>query len=205
MNKSHPLKGILIAFLCLISINLKAQDSTKFYIFSGVGMINGQGEFGKSIKPSLGFNSGVELKLKHHLFCQFSIDFNSLKYNQQKTDNNSPYLFQNTSSNVLMLGANFGYNFNKTTDKWLASVYLGSGFLNIGEPRITLKNANTIVQSTVSQSNIFGRTGARFGYKTSSTFFQTLYLDFGYWTSPATVQNGKVQGISLLIGTRITM
>ena len=148
MNKSHCIKSILMAFLFLISLNLKAQDSTKFYIFSGVGMINGQGEFGKSIKPSLGFNSGLELKLKDHLFCQFSIDFNSLKYNQQKLDANSPYLFQNTSSNVLMLGANLGYNFNKTTNKWLASIYLGSGFLNIGEPRIALNNANTIRQST---------------------------------------------------------
>lgn len=205
MNKSYFLIHFLTAFLLLTSFSLKAQDSTKFYIFSGVGMIDGQGEFGKSIKPSLGFNSGLELTLKHQLFCQFSIDFNSLKYNQQKLDNSSPYLFQNTSTNVFMLGINLGYNLNKPTDKWLASVYLGSGFLNIGEPRVTLNSANTIVESTYSQSTVFGRTGARFGYKTKSAFFQTLYLDFGYWASPATVQDGKVQGISLLIGTRVTM
>jgi hypothetical protein len=205
MKKSQFFKSIFLFFLFLIPLNIKAQDSTKFYIFSGVGVINGQGEFGKSIKPSLGFNSGLELKLKHQLFCQFSIDFNSLKYNQQKLDTYSPYLFQNTSINLLLLGINLGYNFNKPTDKWLASIYLGSGFLNISEPRITLNNASTIVESTLSQANIFGRTGARFGYKTKSAFFQTLYLDLGYWTSPATVQGGNVQGISILIGTRVTM
>jgi hypothetical protein len=205
MYTSSIYKSLLILCFSLTFSGLMGQDSTKFTIFSGVGMINGQGEFGKSIKPSLGFNSGIELKLKHQLFCQFSIDFNSLKYNQQKLDTHSPYLFRNTSSNVLMLGVNIGYNLNKPTDKWLASIYLGSGFLNISEPRITLNNSNTIVQATYNQANIFGRTGARIGYKTKSAFFQTLYTDFCYWASPATVQGGKVQGISLLIGTRVAM
>jgi hypothetical protein len=199
------LKTVLLFGMLVISLHLKAQDTTRLYIFSGVGVINGQGIFGKSVKPSLGFYSGLELKLKGNLFSQFSIDYNALKYNQRNIDASSPYLFQNTSSTLLLLGLNIGYNFNKTSTKWSGFTYLGSGYLNIGEPRVKLEKGNTIVQSVVNQSSVFGRGGFRIGYKTNSSFFQTLYLDTTYWTSSATVQGGKVSGISILVGTRLTM
>lgn len=191
--------------LLLANLNLTAQDTNRLYIFSGVGVIIGQGVFGKSVKPSLGFNSGLELKLKGNLYCQASIDFNSLTYNQQNIDANSPYLFQNTNSTLLMLGFNIGYNFHKSDTKWSVFTYLGSGYLNIAEPRVTLANSNTIVQSVVSQSNIFGKGGLRIGYKTGSSFFQTVYLDTSYWASSVVAQGGNVNGISVLIGTRLTM
>lgn len=205
MPLTNHFKSFLFFFLLSIIGQLKAQDTSKFYIFSGVGVINGLGTFGKSVKPSLGFNSGLELKFKKQFFVQFSLDFNSLKYNQQNIDANSQYLFQNTSSNLLMLGLNLGYNFNKINSKWLISSYLGSGFINIGEPRIQLTNPNTIMQSVVNKSNIFGRGGIRIGYKTSSAFFQTLYTELDYWTSSTIVQGGNVSGIAILLGTRITM
>jgi hypothetical protein len=198
-------KTILFSLMLTLTANLKAQDTTRLYIFSGVGIINGQGLFGKSVKPSLGFNSGLELKLKGNLFAQFSIDFNSLKYNQQKIDDNSPFLFKNTSSTLLIVGSNIGYNFTKPNTKWSGLAYLGSGYLNIGEPRVKFEKGNTIVQSVVHQSSIFGRGGFRVGYKTKSTFFQTLYLDTAYWAAPASVQGGKVSAISIFIGTRLTM
>ena len=198
-------KTIALTLMLLVSLKLKAQDTTRLFIFSGVGIINGLGTFGKSVKPSLGFNSGLELKLIGHVFAQLSIDFNALKYNQQNIDANSSYLFQNTNSTLLVLGGNIGYNFNKPNTKWSAFTYLGSGYLNIGEPRVTLEKGNTIVQSVVNQSNIFGRGGVRIGYKTKSSFFQTLYLDTTYWASAAKVQGGNVKGISILIGTRLTM
>jgi hypothetical protein len=196
---------IFLFLLIFINLKLTAQDSTRLYIFSGVGVINGQGVFGKSVKPSLGFNSGLEIKLKKNLFCQASIDFNALTYNQQNIDAKSPYLFQNTNSTLLMLGLNIGYNFHKSDIKWSVFTYLGSGYLNIAEPRVTLANSNTIVQSVVSQSNIFGKGGLRIGYKTRSSFFQTLYLDTSYWASSVIAQGGNVNGISVLIGTRLTM
>ena len=198
-------KTIAFSLMLIIGLKLKAQDTTRLYIFSGVGVINGQGTFGKSVNPSLGFNSGLEFKLKGHVFAQLSVDFNALKYNQQNIDANSSYLFQNTNSTILVLGSNIGYNFNKSNTKWSAFTYLGSGYLKIGEPRVTLENGNTIVQSVINQSNIFGRGGVRIGYKTNSSFFQTLYLDTTYWASAAKVQGGNVKGISILIGTRLTM
>jgi hypothetical protein len=201
----HQYPPIFLFFLLFINLKLTAQDSSRLYIFSGIGVINGQGVFGKSVKPSLGFNSGLEIKLKKNLFCQASVDFNALTYNQQKIDAQSPYLFQNTNSTLLILGLNIGYNFNKPDLKWSVFTYLGSGYLNLSEPRVTLSNSNTIVQSTLSQANIFGRGGIRIGYKTGSSFFQTLYLYTSYWASSLIAQGGNVNGISVLIGTRITM
>jgi hypothetical protein len=198
-------KKITLFILLLINLNLKAQDTSRLYIFSGVGIINGQGIFGKSVKPSLGFNSGLEIKLKKNLFTQFSIDYNALNYNQQNIDAKSSYLFQNTSSTLLILGLNIGYNFTIPKTKWSSFTYLGSGYLKISEPRATLDGNNKIIQSAVSQSNIFGRGGIRIGYKTGSSFFQTVYLDTSYWASSVIAQGGRVNGISMLIGTRLTM
>ena len=201
----HCKKSIFLFVFSLITFLATAQDSTKFYIFSGVGVINGLGTFGKSVKPSLAFNSGVELKLRKNVFCQFSVDFNALTYNQQHIDDNSPFLFQNTNSTLLVVGLNIGYQFAKPTTRLSGFAYVGSGYLNIGEPRVTLNSANTVVQSVSNKSNIFGRGGFRVGYKTNSAFFQTLYLDTTYWASPTTVQGGHVKGFSVLFGTRVTM
>ena len=191
--------------LLFTTFRTEAQDTTRFYIVSGVGILNGQGIFGKSVQPSIGFNSGVGFKLKQNLSALVTIDFNSLKYSQQNIDTNSPFLFQNTSSSLLMIGVHAGNDFHIRHSKWSVFTYLGGGYLNIGEPRVQLENANTIVQNVVRQSNVFGRGGVRLGYKTSSAFFQTLYLDASYWASPAVVQGGHIKGVSLYLGTRIVM
>jgi hypothetical protein len=204
--KPIKIQHILFLFTLLFTISkVDAQDTTKFYIVSGVGVLNGQGIFGKSVQPSIGFNSGVGFKLKQNLSGLATIDFNSLKYSQQNIDDNSPFLFQNTSSSLLMIGAHVGNDFHIRHSKWSVFTYLGGGYLNIGEPRVQFENANTIVQNVVRQSNVFGRGGLRLGYKTSSAFFQTLYLDASYWASPANVQGGPIKGVSLYFGTRIAM
>jgi hypothetical protein len=195
--------SFLLSFSVLLSLN--GQITKQAYLFSGVGIINGRGTFGKSVEPSIGFNSGIELKLRKHFLAQVSIDFNSIKYNQKELDKNSPFLFTNTNSNLLALGVNVGYNFNEPDSKWLLSTYVGSGYFNIGEPRAVVVSQNTISQSTVNQSSIFGRLGFRVGFKTSSAFFQTLYINTEYWSSPAVIQGGKANGISFFIGTRMAI
>jgi hypothetical protein len=192
-------------FLFFTIFSLKSQDTKQAYFFSGIGIINGQGTFGKSVEPSVGFNSGIELKFKKHFLAQLSVDFNSLKYNQKVLDNNSTLLFTNTNSTLLTIGANIGYNFTEPDAKWLLSTYVGSGYFNIGEPRATLVNNRTVLQSTVNQSSIFGRLGFRVGYKTPSAFFQTLYINAEYWSSPAVIQGGKANGVSFFVGTRMVI
>lgn len=186
-----------------LSQYLKAQENGKLFFTTSFGLINAQGNFGKAFKSTLAFNSGVEMSLKKNWFSQLVFDFNALKYDQQIRDANSPYLFQNTNSSLLLLGINSGKNIYFRNRNWFTSIYAGGGYLNIGEPRVTVNNAAIIVKQDVArESNVFARGGYRIAYKTKSDFFQTIYFDASYWASPAKIQNGRVNGFSFYIGTR---
>jgi hypothetical protein len=199
------IKTIIIAFVVTLSINqsLVAQENGKLFFTTAFGLINAQGKFANAFKSTLAFNSGVEMSLKKNWFGQLVFDFNALKYDQQIRDANSPFLFQNTNSSLLLLGVNGGKNIYFKNHKWFTSVYAGGGYLNIGEPRVTVNNVTNIAKQDVArESNVFARSGVRLAYTTKSKFFQTLYLDGSYWASPAKVQGGNVNGFSFYIGTR---
>lgn len=181
----------------------KAQQSGKVLFTTSVGVINGLGDFGKAFKSTVAFNSGVELTMKKDWFGQFVFDFNALKYDQQFRDASSPFLFQNTNSSLLLLGLNSGKNFYFTNSKWFTSLYSGIGYLNIGEPRITINNSlNLAKQDNVRKNGMFGRIGTRLAHITKSSFFQTVYIDASYWVSPGKVQEGRINGLSFYLGTR---
>lgn len=199
------IKTIVIAILVtLFSVSSSvAQENGKLFFTTAFGLINAQGKFGNAFKSTLAFNSGVEMALKKDWFGQLVFDFNALKYDQQIRDANSPYLFQNTNSSLLLLGLNGGKNIYFKNRKWFTSLYAGGGYLNIGEPRVTINNVTNIAKQEVArESNVFARGGTRLAYKTKSKFFQTIYFDASYWASPAKVQDGRVNGFSFYIGTR---
>jgi len=192
---------ILIVFI----LNTNAQDSSNFYFTTSVGLLAPASNFANAYKTSLALNSGIEYKINRILFTQFVLDFNAVKYNQQYKDNNSGYLFQKTNSSIFLAGFNFGKNFSPgVAAKFFSSVYAGAGYVNIGEPRLTV-NANTdiIEQKVKRMPGVFAKGGLRLGYKTSSAFLQTIYVDGSYWTTNLTVQQSKAQAFSLYIGTRI--
>jgi len=194
---------IPLLFWILIYQSANAQQSGKVLFTTSVGVINGQGNFGKAFKSTIAFNSGVELTMKKNWFGQFVFDFNALKYDQQFRDASSPFLFQNTNSSLLLLGLNLGKNFAFTNKKWFSSIYSGAGYLNVGEPRITINNnLNLAKQDNLRKNSVFGRMGARLAHITKSSFFQTVYIDASYWASPVKVQEGRVNGLSLYLGTR---
>lgn len=199
------IKVFLIALSATIAVSqsLPAQENGKLFFTTAFGVVNTQGKFSNAFKSTLAFNSGVEMSLKKNWFGQLVFDFNALKYDQQVRDANSPFLFQNTNSSLLLLGLNGGKNINFNNHNWFTSVYAGGGFLNIGEPRVTVNTNTGIAKQDVARaSNVFARTGLRLAYTTQSKFFQTLYLDGSYWASPARVQGGQVKGFSFYIGTR---
>lgn len=197
------IKAGIIVLGIVMSPYLQAQESGKLFFTTAFGLINPQGKFGDAIQSTLAFNSGVEMALKKNWFAQAVFDFNALKYDQQIRDDNSPFLFQNTNSSLLLLGLNGGKNVPFKNPKWFASFYGGGGYLNIGEPRITVDLVSSIAKQDVArESNVFVRGGSRLAYKTKSNFFQTIYLDASYWASPAKVQGGRVNGFSFYIGTR---
>lgn len=194
-----------VIFILAISAtsHTMAQESGKLFFTTSVGLIAPQGKFSKAIKSTLAFNSGVEMSMKNNWYSQLVFDYNALKYDQQIKDASSPFLFQNTNSSLLLLGLNGGKNIPFRNKKWFTSIYGGAGYLNIGEPRVTIDNtANIATQDVTRKSSVFGRGGARLAYKTKSNFFQTLYLDASYWASPAKVQGGNINGFSFYVGTR---
>lgn len=199
-------KKIRLAFVItgiVFSSAISAQESGKLFFTTAFGLINPQGKFGNAVQSTLAFNSGVELSLKKNWFAQAVFDFNALKYDQQIRDASSPFLFQNTNSSLLLLGLNGGKNIYFKNPKWFISLYGGGGYLNVGEPRVTVDLTSNIAKQDVArESNVFARGGSRLAYKTKSSFFQTIYLDVSYWASPAKVQDGRVNGFSFYVGTR---
>ena len=102
-------------------------------------------------------------------------------------------------------GINLGKNFLEgTNSKFFSSVYIGSGYINIGEPRLSVDlNTNIIEQNVQRKPGVFGKAGLRLGFMTASKFLQTIYIDGSYWTTNLTIQKSKAQAVSLYIGTRI--
>ncbi len=161
--------------------------------------------FSNAYKKSLALNSGIEYKFSKHYFAQFILDFNAVKYNQQVKDENSAYLFQSTSSSVLLAGVNMGKNLPIThSGNLFISAYVGIGYANIGEPRLLVDNNNSIIKQEVTRmQGIFERTGARLAFKTNSKVIQTIYIDASYWTANINVQQSRSKAFAFLVGTRV--
>lgn len=195
---------LMTIFLLCLAISSNAQDSSKFYFTTSIGIFSPVSSFSKSYNNSLAINSGIEYRFSKHFFTQFVMDFNSVKYNQQIKDVNSPYLFQNTSSPVFLAGLNVGKNISIAyKGKLFISPYVGFGYANIGEPRLTLKDAaGIIVQEVTRMNGVYARQGLRVAYRTKSKVLQTLYVDASYLTVDITLQNSKPKAFAFLIGTR---
>jgi len=154
------------------------------------------------LKPSIAFNSGLEFKRKL-LFVQGTVDFNSVKYDQMVKDEHSPYLFQNTSSSLLMLGVNGGRHFI-IDENWTLTGYVGIGYINVGEPRVTIEDL-VVKQKITRQGDVFGRVGSRVARKSPIKFLQTIYVEGYWWTSPVQIQNARLKGLGIYFGTRMAM
>ena len=89
-------------------------------------------------------------------------------------------------------------------ERLFASPYIGVGFANIGEPRLSVNNNDNIIkQRVVRMLGIYGKGGLRIAYNTGSKLLQTLYIDASYWAANIHVQQSKAQAVSMLVGTRI--
>ena len=206
MIKKLKLLKLCIVFAALIiGKTTIAQDSSRIFFTTGAGIIKSPGSLSKVFHPSIAFNSGIEIVNKKNWFAQGTLDFNTLKYNQQIKEAGSPYLFQNTSSSLFMAALVGGKNFHFGHNKWFASLYSGGGYLNIGEPRLVNHTENTIRQEISRKGNVFAKAGTRFGYKTKIKFLQTIYFDGSYWKSSLAVQGSKLSGVSLFLGARMSM
>ncbi len=193
-----------LLFICFCT-SVKAQDTSKIFFTTAVGLLNPVSSFANAYKNSLALNSGIEYKFSKHYFAQFVLDFNAVKYSQQVKDASSAYLFQRTSSSVFLAGINIGRNIALSNSRRLfVSPYFGAGYANIGEPRLMVDNVNGIINQQVTRmQGIFGRAGSRLAYSTTSKILQTIYVDASYWSANIKVQDSRPKAFSFLIGTRI--
>lgn len=206
MKNSYCYQLFITVFTVIISSNLNAQQDKGLSLTTGIGINNIQGNLKNTFRSTIAFNSGFEKSFSKNWYAQLEVSFNSLKYDQQVRDDNSPYLFQNTSSSLFLVGANWGYNFNFDKSPVFASAYLGSGYLSIGKPRINIDEINNIAVQTITRGNgIFGKGGARLGVNTKSSFFQTLYVDGSWLTSSLKTEGSSFHNIGIFIGTRMSM
>jgi hypothetical protein len=205
MKKLNAISIVILLFIIVIPASIKAQDASRIFFTTAVGLLNPVSSFSNAYKNSLALNSGVEYRFSKNYFAQFVLDFNAVKYSQQAKDASSEYLFQNTSSSVFLAGFNVGRNFPLiASGKLFASPYVGAGYANIGEPRLIVNNSSGIINQQVTRmQGIFGRGGARLAYNTNSKILQTLYVDASYWTANTLVQQSRPKAFSFLIGTRI--
>jgi hypothetical protein len=209
MNKNNWKYFFLVifsSFYCRFAI-AQVKDSSRIFFTTSAGFIVPVAKFAKAYKNSFALNSGVEYKFKKHYFAQLVLDFNGVKYNQQVKDNNSSYLFQQTNSSVLLLGVNIIRSFNiMPSGRFALSPYVGLGYANIGEPRLTVNNNTGIVQQTITRmAGLFSRQGLRILYQSKSKMLQTIYIDASYWKANINIQQSKPQALSIVIGTRTSL
>jgi len=204
MKKLNSCRLILpLLFICFYT-SAKAQDTTKIFFTTSVGLLNPVSSFSNAYQNSLALNSGIEYRFSKHYFAQFVLDFNAVKYSQQVKDASSAYLFQNTSSSVFLAGINVGRNFSLiSSGKLFVSPYVGAGYANIGEPRLSVDARSGIIKQEVTRmQGLFTRVGTRLGYNTKSKILQTIYVDASYWSANISVQESRPKAFSFLIGTR---
>jgi hypothetical protein len=191
---------------CLLFTTVFAQDDKKIHLITGAGFNKIQGRLGKTFRSTLAFNSGFEKAFFKNWYGQLEVNFNTLKYDQQVKDNNSPYLFQNTNSSFFMISANWGRDFRFGKSLWFGSLYSGGGFLSLGKPRIIIDDINNIVTQKIVRGNgIFGKGGARIGVNTKSAIFHTLYVDGSWLTSSVQAEGTVFRNAALFIGMRVAM
>jgi hypothetical protein len=200
-------KNIIIASVCLFLLQSSSgQKDNNLHLTTGVGINEVLGELGKTFRSTIAFNSGFERSFGKKWYGQLEINFNSLRYDQKVKDENSPYLFQNTNSSLFMIGFNWGRDFKFNNSPWFTSGYVGSGYINIGKPRVNLDEINNIVtQTVVRKSGIIGRAGGRVGIKTNSALLQTLYLDGSYLTSSLKADGSVFRSIAVFVGMKMVM
>ena len=194
-----------LVFTFLLNNSALAQDSSTLFFTTSAGVLIPFADFSKAYKNSIAINSGIEYKLAKKYSVQFLLDYNAVSYNQQFKDIHSNYLFQKTSSSVFLAGFNLLRNIPIVAHgRLFASPYIGVGFANIGEPRLSVNNNDNIIkQSVVRMLGIYGKGGLRIAYNTGSKLLQTVYIDASYWAANVHVQQSKAQAVSILVGTRI--
>ncbi|GEM_PF-796342 len=206
MKMKFKLNTVFLFAALFTFTTISAQEDKSLHLTTGIGINSIQGSLSNTFRSSIAFNSGFEKSFSKHWYGQAEVAFNSLKYDQQVKDDNSPYLFQNTSSSFFQVGVNWGYNFYFGKSPLFASLYGGSGFLSLGKPRITVDDQNQVVtQSIIRGNGAFGKAGGRIAANTKSSLLHTIYLDGSWLTSTVKTEGSTFRNVAVFLGIRMAM
>jgi len=201
------MKIIITTFISVsFSIISFSQKDNQTYLTTGVGLNEVLGKLNKAFRSTVAFNSGIEKPFGKNWYGQVDLNFNSLRYDQQALDESSPYLFRNANSSLFLIGVNGGRDFKFGNSPWFSSLYVGTGYLNIGKPRVNLDEINnTVTQTVVRKNGIVAKGGGRIAFQTKSALFQTLYLDASLLTSTVKTEGYYFKTFGIFVGTRMSM
>jgi hypothetical protein len=206
MNKFYHIKMVTCAFASFSFVSAHAQHDHKLHLTTGIGFNNIQGKLKNTFRSAVAFNSGFERSFGKHWYGQLEVNFNNLKYDQQVRDDNSAFLFQNTSSSFFQIGANWGCDAHLGKSPWFVSAYGGTGFLSLGKPRINIDEVTNIATQKIIRGNgIFGKVGGRLGLNTKSPTFHTLYIDGSWMTSSVRPEGSGFRNVAVFAGMRMAM
>ena len=206
MNKFNWIRIPFSIVAGIVFISANAQQDSRLHLTTGIGINNIQGKLNNTFSSTVAFNSGFERSFGKYIYGQIEVSFNTLKYDQQVKDDNSPYLFQNTTSSFFMIGTNWGYDFHFAKSPLFTSLYGGTGFLSLGKPRINIDEVNNVaIQKIIRGNGIFGKAGGRIGLNTGSNTFHTLYIDGSWMTSSVKSEGSTFRNVAVFIGMRMAM
>lgn len=182
----------------------KANQRPHFSSSFGVNKI--QGPLNRTFRHSLAVHSGLEKRIGKRLIAAIDLGFNTIQYDQQKTDQHSMYLFKDTRSSFIVAGLNSGIELGRSHSRFRFTPYLGAGYLNTGEPRLQVDTAHQIVrQRIIRHSGLFGRAGTRVSFRTDSPVLQSLFVDCSYWSSTVQIGGHRIRSVSVFTGMRMKM
>lgn len=185
-----------------------AQEKSTVYLTSMIGQLSPVGDFGNAYQKSLSVTTGIEARIRRSDFYVIgSIEYDNVGYSQEKLDFGYQFLLRDVTTPILILSFNVGKSiFLDRNRKFFVAPYVGTGYINVSEPRVKVDFGLPPFTATVERSyssGAIGRVGGRIGFNTGKVWLPTIMLDGSYWRSTTNPYEGKpAQAYTIMFGTR---
>ena len=207
MNLKQLFISTLVLSAC-VALPAAAQEKSTVYLTSMLGQVSPTGDFGNAYQKSLSVTTGIEARIRRSDFYVIgSIEYDNVGYSQQERDFGTQFLIRDATTPILILSVNVGKSFFLDRNrKFFVAPYVGTGYINVSEPRVDISFNNPPFTATIERdysSGAIGRVGGRLGFNTGKVWLPTIMIDGSYWRSTNTPYNGQpAQAYTLMLGTR---
>ena len=208
MNFKNLFVSALLPLALGYSLPAMAQEKSTVYLTSMLGQLSPVGDFGNAYQKSMSVTTGIEARIRRSDFYVIgSIEYDNVGYSQHVRDFGAQFLIRDVTTPILILSVNVGKSFFLDRNrKFFVAPYVGTGYINVSEPRVNVEFATlpfTATVETAHSSGAIGRVGGRIGFNTGKVWLPTIMVDGSYWRSTNTPYNGQpAQAYTLMLGTR---